>query len=343
LYLSWWQYIAIESTMSLLSALGLKPRAIVNDSRNKQLAQRQLARLEQGAWFDVEQALTKASEEGRWLLLRGIADEKDAVPAASRWVQAQPRCAMAQLLLGACLVVDAWKIRGGAYAEEVDGNAWDAFFRTLKEAEAPLQAAADLDTTLADPYAWLIIAEVGGEGEGDKLKTLFRAATARTSLHWGAHHSYFMATTAKWGGSHEDMFSFVRAVSQHSPKGTVLHCLVAVAYCEYALAAMPAEHAAIRTPQCAAEVRTALYAWLDATPDTLEEKLRALGGGMADLALNHFTVACYLCGAKAEGKLLLAALRREIHTVPWAWIAEGARERSDLGYVHDRVARELAR
>jgi hypothetical protein len=329
--------------MSLLSTLGLKPRAIVNDSRGRLHAVRLLARLEQGAWFEVEQALCKASEEGRDLLLHGMSDEENAVPAASRWVQAQPRCAMAQLLLGVSLVADAWKIRGGAYAEHVERSAWEPFFQTLKEAEAPLQAAAALDTSLADPYAWLIVAEVAGEGDDDKLKTLFRAAIARSSLHWGAHYSYFMATTEKWVGSHKAMFSFVRAVSRRSPKGRVLHCLVAVAYCEYALATKPADRAAIRTPQCAAEVRAALYAWLDATPDTLEEKLLALGGGMAELALNHFTVACYLCGANAEAKLLLAALRGEIHSIPWAWIAEGVRERSDLGFVHDRLRRSLER
>ena len=55
--------------MSLLSTLGLKPRAVVNESRGKQQAQRLLARLEQGAWHEVEQALAKSSEEGRDLLV----------------------------------------------------------------------------------------------------------------------------------------------------------------------------------------------------------------------------------------------------------------------------------
>lgn len=329
--------------MSLLSTLGLKPRAVVNESRGKQQAQRLLARLEQGAWHEVEQALAKSSEEGRDLLVRAIAEEENAVPAASRWVQAQPRCAMAQLLLGASLVVDAWKIRGGAYADDVDASAWEPFFRTLKEAEVPLQAAAALDANLADPFAWLIVAEVAGDGEDGKLKTLFRSAIARSSLHWGAHYGYFMATAEKWCGSHKEMFGFVRAVSRRSPKGRVLHCLVAVAYCEYALAAGANGREAIRTQQCAAEVAAALYAWLDAGPATLEEKLLDLGGGLADLALNHFAVACYLCGAVREARLLVDALRGEIHVLPWAWIAEGPRERSDPGFVHDRVMRELAR
>lgn len=71
-----------------------------------------------------------------------------------------------------------------------------------------------------------------------------------------------------------------------------------------------------RTSQCAAEVAAALYAWLDATPTTLEEKLLELGGGVADLALNHFAAACYLCGAVKEASFLLDAPRGEIHAIP---------------------------
>lgn len=329
--------------MSLLATLGLKPHATVNESRGQQHAVRLLAKLEQGAWHEVEQALARSSEEGRELLVRAIADEENAVPAASRWVQAQPRCALAQLLLGASLVADAWKIRGGAYAEDVDAGAWEPFFRTLKEAETPLQASAGLDTALADPYAWLIVAEVGGEGEDDKLRTLFRSAIARSSLHWGAHYSYFMATTEKWGGSHKEMFGFARAVSKRSPKGRALHALLAAAYCEYALATGPKAGDTIRTPQCAAELRAALYAWLDTTPDRLEARLAEVADGVGELAMNHFAVACYLVGANAEAKILLEALRGEIQSIPWAWIADGPRERSDPGFVHDRVKRELGR
>jgi hypothetical protein len=152
----------------------------------------------------------------------------------------------------------------------------------LDEAKAPLQAAADLDKTSADPYAWLIHAELGGDavrgsGERDKVKSLFRAAIGRSPLHWPAHYKYFVATTEKWGGSHSEMFGFVRAVSSRSPRGNLVHCLVAQAYTEYALAAGAQGRQAIRTRQCALEVAAALYAWLDAGPATLAEKLLRAG------------------------------------------------------------------
>jgi hypothetical protein len=334
--------------MSLLSSLGLKPHAVVNDDRRHQTAARLLAKLEQGAWQELEQELAKASDEYRERLIYGIANFDGAVPLVSRWIQIRPRSALAHTVLGASLVVGGWKIRGGAYAEQVDQHAWAPFLKMLDEAKAPLQAAADLDKTSADPYAWLIHAELGGDavrgsGERDKVKSLFRAAIGRSPLHWPAHYKYFVATTEKWGGSHSEMFGFVRAVSSRSPRGNLVHCLVAQAYTEYALAAGAQGRQAIHTRQCASEVATALYAWLDASPATLAEKLLRAGTPFADHALNHFAVACYLCGANREAQAVLEALRGEIQTVPWVWIADGARERGDPGFVHDRVRKELDR
>ena len=327
--------------MSFLTSLGIKPHAVVNDERRHQTAGRLLAKLEQGAWYEVEQELAKASDEYRERLIYGIANFEGATLLAARWVQGQPQSALAHTVLGASLVVGGWKIRGGAYAEQVAEAARAPFHRMLDEARPPLQAAAELDKTSADPYAWLIHAELGKEGGRDKAKSLFRAAIGRARLHWPAHYKYFVATTEKWGGSHSEMFGFVRAVSHRAPRGNLLHCLVAQAYAEYALAAGPQGRQAILSRQCASEVSGALYAWLDAVPATLVEKLLRAGTPFADHALNHFAVACYLCGAHQEAKAVLEALRGEIQTVPWAWIAEGAREQGDPGFVHDRVRREL--
>ena len=332
--------------MSLLTSLGLKPHAVVNDDRRHQTAARLLSKLEQGAWQELEAELAKASDEYRERLIYGIANFDGAMRLVSRWMEARPRSALAHTVLGASLVVGGWKIRGGAYAGQAGQDAPAPFLKMLDDARAPLQAAADLDKTSADPYAWLIHAELGGEaaarsGAQDRVKSLFRAAIGRSPLHWPAHYKYFVATTEKCGGSHAEMFGFVRAVSSRSPRGNLVHCLVAQAYTEYALAAGPQGREAIRTRQCAQEVSSALYAWLDASPVTLTEKLVRAGSAFADHALNHFAVACYLCGAHPEAKAVLDALRNEIQTVPWLWIADGAREQGDPGFVHDRVRREL--
>jgi hypothetical protein len=217
-------------------------------------------------------------------------------------------------------------------------NANTAFLNELRNAEAPLQAAIALDPASADAHAWLMVAGIGGDGTKERLRTLFRAAIGRAPLHWPAHYRYLMGSTEKWGGSHKKMFSFARAAARRAPRGHAIHCLIAAAYCEYALAE-PRKAGALRTTQCACEVADALYAWLDAGPADLADKLLDLAGSFAGYGLNHFAVACYLSGAHAEGREVIAALRGEIDAMPWIWIADGMRERRDLGFVRPRQAR----
>jgi hypothetical protein len=328
--------------MSLLASLGIKPHAVVNDERRHQTAARLVDKLKLCAWQELERELAQASDEYRERLIYGIANFEGAAPLASSWTQARPGCALAHTVLGASLVVGARKLRrgtGAAYLRDVDRP---PFHQMLDAARAPLQVAAELDKTSADPFAWLIHAELGGDGARDKVKSLFRAAIGRSRLHWPAHYKYFVATTPEWGGSHAEMFDFVRAVAKRSPPGNLLHCLVAQAYANYAITAGCEGRQALRTPQCALEVVTALYAWLDASLDTLPARLARAGSPFADHALNHFAVACYLCGANPEARAVLDALHGEIQTVPWRSIADGARERGDPGFVYDRVRKELA-
>lgn len=329
--------------MSLFSALGLRPRAVVNDTHAQLTGGRLLAKVEKGAYHEVEQYLASATDENRERLIYGFACGEVAVPAAARWAKAMPRSSMAHTVLGASLIISGWKIRGDGYADHVDADAWKPFLESLGRAEEPLRIAADLDESSADPLAWLIHAGLGSDGDGKKLENLFLAATSRSPLHWPAHYKYFAATTAKWGGSHKEMFAFARTASARAPGRSLIHCLIPAAYCEYRLAVGETARKAIKTRQCALEVTAALYAWLDAKPDTLDEKLCEISGGFAEYGLNHFAVACYLCGADKEARAVIAALRDEIETVPWAWIAGGIRERSNPGYAHDRVKRALDR
>jgi hypothetical protein len=329
--------------MPLLAILGLKPHAVVNDERTAQTAARLLSRLEQGVWDEAEQHLANTSDESREHLLLACGQADKAVALAKRWTEACPGSARARLLLGASLVVNGWRLRGGGDADDVKADAWAPFLDALKNAEAPLHAAAQLDKSSADAYAWLMAAEIGAGGAREKLQSLFRAAIARTPLHWPAHYRYFMAATEKWGGSHKDMFSFARTAARRAPRKHPIHCLIAAAYCEYAQTIGSEARRTVQTPQCAREVADALHAWLEADASNLGEKLLDTGGAFAGFGLNHFAVACYLTGAHAEGREVMAALRGEIETLPWLWIADGVRERKDLGFVHDRVKRELER
>lgn len=328
--------------MTLLSALGLKPAATVVDDAAERYAARLTQRLERRAYAEAEQLLANTSDENREHLIYGFACGPQSVPLAAQWAAECAASARAQLLLGASLIVSGWKIRGGAYAEDVEEAAWQPFLESLKSAEEPLETAARLDPSSADALAWLIHAEVGGSGDRARIGQLFADATTRVPLHWPAHYKYFMALTEKWGGSHREMFRFADETSKRAPRGSMLHSLIAAAYNEFYLAQGKEALKRIRTKEHAAKVTAALHAWLDASPDALSDKLERVGGGFGTHGLNEFAVACYLCGAWPEARAVVDALRDEIEITPWQWIATGVRERLNPAFVHDRVKRELA-
>lgn len=329
--------------MSILSSLGLVPKAVVVDEVPPPSLNRLLRQVADGAYHDAEKLLHSLNAENRECLIHAFSRQDDAVALAQQWVRNRSGASIAHTMLGASMIASAWKIRGSTYADAVDEQAWEPFHRGLERAAQPLLEASRLDTAAADPLAWLIVAEVGKSGDRDLIDDYFAQATARVPSHWPTYYKYFMATTEKWGGSHKEMFRFAQKSAEGAPRGSMLHCLMALAYCEYALALEGEIDQQVRGASHAARISAALYAWLDASPATLEDRLNALSGGFATLGLNHFTVACYLCGADDEARMLLAALNGEITVVPWAWIADGMRESRHYGFVHDRVQRELAR
>jgi hypothetical protein len=186
-----------------------------------------------------------------------------------------------------------------------------------------------------------------GQGASrDDQEQLFAEGISRVPLHFPLHYKYFNAVTAKWGGSHKEMFAFVRDRTKGVPHGHAMHCLVSAAYNELALSIasdrdVDAAFTTLRQPQYAKEVAAALYAWLSATPKNLSEKLMNVGGGFASFGLNNFGVALYICGAKNEAKEVLCALNGEIESVPWAWIGKGSKARNNPAFVYDRACEEL--
>jgi hypothetical protein len=332
--------------MSLLRWVGLEPTAREIGDQAQRFATALRLRLKRGDFAAAEAALLKGTDADRERMIYGLAETEGSLPLAARWASADPQSAFANVVLGACLVVGGWKIRGDGYADQVDKDAWDPFLQSLERAEEPLYRAASLDPELAEPFAWLIHAATGQEAPQEEVDKLFAEALARQPLHWAAHYKYFNAVTQKWGGSHDAMFAFARDSAQRAPRGSLIHGLIASAYLELALAisseaSARKAYAAVRRQGHAREVVAAYHAWLDATPATVERKLHGVGGGFGPWALNQFAAALYVVGAAGEARAALASLQGEVDPIPWTWIAQGLRERFRPAFVYERACREL--
>lgn len=332
--------------MSVLNILGIKPYSKLNDQQAELISTQLRQKLDRGDYAGAELVLTKSTDQNRERIIYGFAASENSVPLSAEWAAKHPNSAFANVLLGASLIVSGWKIRGGSYAEDVGESAWAPFLSKLESAEEPLRRAIQLDNKIAEPYSWLIHAGLGQGASREEQYLLFSEATSRVPLHWASHYKYFNVVTEKWGGSHNEMFSFVRNRTKEAPVGDMLHCLIPMAYNDLALSAVSergtkAAYATLRQPQFAKEVATALYAWLGTTPENLARRLVSVSGGFAGYGLNQFGVALYICGAQNEARAVLESLNGEIESVPWAWIGKGLRERINPAFVYDRVCKEL--
>jgi hypothetical protein len=222
-----------------------------------------------------------------------------------------------------------------------------------------LDLATD-DPTQALAYARLMHCSVViGVGDANRDKWLDRAMEV-APFHLPTLNEYLRGTKARWGGSEDEMFGFAGWVSGHAPAGHVSHIVAAHAVIEKAFSVTDDEVDVLWLARGLCDealadwLREAVYRWAQATPATLEARLaetaaeRAQGYGM--VCLEHFALACYLAGAKAEARLLLAALQGKILPDPWEQFAPYvppsgrllARGHRVVRLTHDRICRDIA-
>jgi hypothetical protein len=332
--------------MRLLRHLKLIPWTTLSDDTAEASAYPLIKRIHSGDFGNAEKLLRQSPDENRERLVYGYTLSPDALARARDWATRQTSSAFAHVVLGATLITEAWDIRGGAYADDVDDKRWAPFAAKLQEARAALARATELDDYFADAHAWLIHVGLGLGESPDQMQDWFDAALAREPLHWGTHYKYFLSTTEKWGGSHKAMFAFARSSAKKGGKRSLLNALLPMAYAELALAEASRKHAKAAAaklcqPQYAQELSNALYRWLGCTQEQLEALLLDVGGPFRRHVLNHFGASLYLTGARHEARAVFKALNGQIEAQPWAWIAKGPRERLAPGFVFDRACREI--
>ncbi|MDR2128697.1 MAG: hypothetical protein LBP52_06490 [Burkholderiaceae bacterium] len=324
--------------MFWLSWFGIEPLARIHQGdSSRRYSSRLTQEIDRGAYENAVKILATATPKNRLEIIDGFARNENSVALSTGWARHSSGSPFAHLLAGASLIQAGWDIRGGGYAEDVDSDAWKPFLEHLHRAEEHLCKAAGLDGRMVEPYVYLMTAKMGLGAPEEETDQLFETASARDPLHVGLSFRYFATTTAKWGGSHQKMFGFARNSSRRAPQGSGMHKLIAHAYCEYALAEEKKTLGTIRIKGAKEEVPKALYAWLDATPDNIHDKLLdAEAEGK-----NYFAVACYLTGATDAAATVIRSLQREIYPMPWGWLVKKSSERENYAFVFNRVCRDL--
>lgn len=146
-----------------------------------------------------------------------------------------PDTPLSHLLLGSMAIEAAWKARTGGVAADVTEEGWKGFFACLEQAAQSLTLAAQQDQEDPTPVAFFQTVAMGLQVERSVADDWHAEALRRDPLNQAAHSRRLWLLCKKWGGSHEEMYDYVREVAAKAPLGTTLPAIVYAAYQEHVL------------------------------------------------------------------------------------------------------------
>lgn len=261
-------------------------------------------------------ALSQASPDERDAWVGALADGERAPRWLEDWRARFPTCAVGATLSGLTSVARAAALRGAGRAADVPPAAWAPFERAMREADAELSRACELDARDPTPWSFRITCAMTLDAPPADRKRLFDEAVRRHPPHYGAHVRFLQATAAKWGGSHDAMFAFARESAARLPEGALARVVVPKAHLERwlfdaARGGGAPIGAALDQPAVRAEIRAA---WM-----------RSLGGAAPAPAVrlfharNDFAFALWQCGDRERAAKELGALGGRISASPWRY------------------------
>jgi hypothetical protein len=193
--------------------------------------------LTEGEYSTVAHALDCVTDpDDRFLLIETIADWNGRPDWIDNWLKAHPRLPAANLIAGAHAVFWGWQARGDFPSGAVPPEAVEAMTKRLQFADTLLHRAAELDPMDPTPWAFLVRSARGLELDECETRQRFEHVTRLAPHHRAAHTHMLQRLCAKWGGTHEFMFSFAQHASRSAPPGAGVHVMIAEAHFERWLA-----------------------------------------------------------------------------------------------------------
>lgn len=106
-------------------------------------------------------------------------------------------------------IEEAWRARGTGWASEVTEEGWRGFEANLEVARRLLTQAWELHPEFPHAPTQMITVTMGGGGEPDQTERLWFDRAVRAQVDFPqAYRSLVWALRPRWGGSHEEMYSF---------------------------------------------------------------------------------------------------------------------------------------
>lgn len=228
--------------------------------------QQAIDHLAEGDWRFVQDLFDARSD--RWLLSSVLNSDHAAIPLSrfEEWADTAGS-AVSMAFLGQAQVRAAWAQRGRAPIQRVEQETLDRFHADLEQAEETLRDAAKMAPRSSEPWVGLMVSARGLGLRKSEIESRFVEVHAREPFRPDACHHMLQSLSAKWMGSHEEMFEFAEFIRQEAPGDSPCAGVVAMAHFEYAMSGWErvtlAEY--LRRPEVSEELLASARPMLEAT------------------------------------------------------------------------------
>lgn len=186
-----------------------------------------------GDWIPTMALLRGVDDRSMYLSM--LTSETIDMSAYETWVDAHPT-GLSLTMLAMRQMSEAWAIGrtrpGTRTQEEID----EAFLAQLRVADRTVAKACGKDPDFADAWAAAIPIATGLGLGLEAAATRFERAHALQPFHRNATISMLRAHFARWGGSHESMYSFARYVAANTAADSPVQSVLPIAHLEYVAA-----------------------------------------------------------------------------------------------------------
>lgn len=274
--------------------------------------------LERDQWKPVAELLeSPMAPSDRQFYSDVLADFPGRPKWTTDWTSARPNSPSAWLMNGAQAIKWAWEARGCGYANTVSEDAARQFFSRLEVAEESLHRAAALDPSDPTPWSWMMRSAIGLQLGPEQIEQRFSEAVRRAPDHRQAHSARLQSLCAKWYGSHDQMWDFVRHSTAGVGPGSPLHVLLAEAHIEMWFDACRETGTTQNAYFGAQPVRESLRragvnAFAHGTPRTIDTLRNR----------NYFAFCCWKAGMLTEAAAHFAAIGNWVTESPWIFIGQ---------------------
>ena len=151
--------------------------------------------------------------------------------SVNRWIQNDPRSALAYLIRAKYYEATGWATRGEDFASTIKSEHMTSFMDYMRMATADAEKSIEINPNIPLSY-FVVLHDVSGNANSAEMDEAFRVGIARFPGYYELYRLRLYSLTPKWGGSRSAMYAFVDQYAGRAPENSPLKLLYVQLYAD---------------------------------------------------------------------------------------------------------------